>query len=106
MGYKVKLEQETGGKDVWKYAINFSRQTDPPQEPLEKALGYPMADQMDDWKDYQRLKAEHEEGGMVNMLLATKSEAHISRESGYFTANPSADISSAENWRSLSALSP
>ena len=96
MGYGVKLDQDTDGKDVWKYTFQLSRQTDPPQESLEKALAYPMADQMDDWKDYQRLKAEYEEGGLMNMLLATKSEVHIPRESGYFTANPSAEASGTE----------
>lgn len=88
VGFGVKLEQ-VQGKDVLKHTFQLSRQIDPPQDPLEKALAYPMADQMDDWKDYQRLKAEHEGGGLMNMLLATKSEVHIPRESGYFTANPS-----------------
>ena len=97
MGHGIKLTTDADGKDHWKYTFHLSRVVQPPQDSIEKALMIPLSDQMDDWKDYQRIKAEKESGGWMNMLLSQKGELHIPRDSGYFSPNPSGEASGAEN---------
>ena len=112
VGYGLKLEQDAEGHSVSRYSIQLSRRTDPPQDSLEKALAYPTADQMDDWKDYQRVKAEQEGGGVMHMLMAAKEEVQAqresreSRESGYFSANPSEVTSGAEDEDTPATIRP
>ena len=56
ISFSVKLETPEG-KDRWIYTFQLARQTDPPQDGIESALAHPTADEMDDWKDYQKMKA-------------------------------------------------
>lgn len=92
IGYTSHLDQDENGKDVWDFAFHMARLIH--QESLERALTIPLADQMDDWKDYQRMKGEQAEGGLMNlMLLASKSEIHIPGGGGYFTMNPPLTVS-------------
>lgn len=50
LSYGIKLEPPNS----WHTTFTLSRLLDQP--PIEIALAYPMADQLDDWRDYQRLK--------------------------------------------------
>ena len=42
-------------QESWNY--NFTLQREPDQDSLDKALAHPIAEELDDWKDYQRVKA-------------------------------------------------
>lgn len=89
MGYSVKLET-SGNKDRWLYTFQLARESDPPQESIEKALAHPTADEMDDWKDYQRDKAREKGLSLLSLRwgesLADKSRlSGISDDSGYFS---------------------
>ncbi|KAL8827096.1 MAG: hypothetical protein Q9191_003395 [Dirinaria sp. TL-2023a] len=99
IGHGVRLATNFDGTDRWEYTFHLSRVIQPPQDSMEKALAVPLSDQMDDWKDYQRTKADQELGGLVNMLLLpkSKSEIRIPRDSGYFSPNPSGEASGTEN---------
>lgn len=88
MGYSLKSAAKKDHNNVWNYHFQLARITDPPQESLEKALAIPLGDQMDDWRDYQRMKADHEEE-LVNLIVTPQHDFFASRgESGYFTAHP------------------
>jgi len=89
MGYGLKSVESKDGNNVCNYHFQLARITDPPQEDLENILAIPLGDQMDDWRDYQRMKAEHEEDVMEKMLSTPQHEFFAPRgESGYFTAHP------------------
>ncbi len=62
--------------DVWHY--NFTLQREPFQESLEKALVHPIAEELDDWKDYQRAKAA--ERGKASHKESRRTEAREMRE--------------------------
>ena len=89
MGYSVKLETKDN-RDRWIYSFQLARQIDPPQEGMDKALAHPTADEMDDWKDYQREKAR-EKGLSVlclrwgESLEEKKRMSALSDDSGYFS---------------------
>ena len=88
MGYRLKSVEKKGGNNVWNYHFQLARYTDPPQESLEKALAIPLGDQMDDWRDYQRMKADHEEE-LVNKIVTPQHDFFAPRGGdGYFTAHP------------------
>ncbi|KAL8851339.1 MAG: hypothetical protein Q9221_003706 [Calogaya cf. arnoldii] len=51
-GYGVKLIPGFEGKqDTWRYTFHLKRE--PGQESMEKVLGIPLPDQLDDWEDYR-----------------------------------------------------
>ena len=87
IGYTTHLEQDEKGNDVWDFAFHMARLIH--QDSIEQKLAIPLVDPMDDWKDYQRMNAEQEAGGLMNMmLLPSKSEIHIPGGGGYFMAKP------------------
>jgi len=88
MGYRLKEVALKSGINVRNYQFQLARITDPVQKSLEKALTIPLGDQMDDWRDYQRMKADHEEDIMVNIVTPQHDFFGPRGESGYFTANP------------------
>lgn len=88
MGYSLKSVEKKDHKNVRTYHFQLARITDPPQESLQKALAVPLGDQMDDWRDYQRMKADHEEE-LVSRIVTPQHDFFAPRgEDGYFTAHP------------------
>ena len=85
LGYSVKLTTAKG-RDQWVYTFQLARQVDPPQDSIDKALMHPTADEMDDWKDYRRAKA-NEKG--TNLLSLRWGESYQDKkrkpDSGYFS---------------------
>lgn len=87
MGYSLKSVEKKDHKNVRTYHFQLARITDPPQESLQKALAVPLGDQMDDWRDYQRMKADHEEE-LVSRIVTPQHDFFAPRgEDGYFTAH-------------------
>ena len=62
--------------EKWHYT--FTLQREPGQESLEKALVHPIAEELDDWKDYQRTKAA--ERGKASYKESRKTEAREMKE--------------------------
>ena len=64
------------GRDEWHY--DFTLQREPYQDSLEKALAHPIAEELDDWKVYQRAKAA--EMGKASYKESRRTEAREMRE--------------------------
>ena len=62
--------------DKWHY--DFTLQREPFQDSLEKALAHPIAEELDDWKAYQRVKAA--ERGRASYKESRRTEAREMRE--------------------------
>ena len=91
IGYSVKLDTSEG-KDRWLNTFQLARQTDPPQPAIEAALAHPTADELDDWKDYQRSKALEGGRNVQNLrwgesFLEHRQASRTSDDSGYFSLN-------------------
>ena len=82
----------------WHKTFTLSRVSDQP--PLSTALAYPMSDQLDDWRDYQRLKNvdRGDDFAVLRELLREptadmnqeiSSEDMEKHDSGYFSRRPS-----------------
>ena len=53
---------------------------------MERAICHPTADEMDDWKDYQRTKAERRGSDVVSLLFGDgELDQTKSRDSGYLS---------------------
>ena len=65
------------GRDTWHY--NFTLQREPNQDSLEKALAHPIAEELDDWENYQRAKAA--ERGKATYRESRMTEAREMRVS-------------------------
>ncbi|KAI4270493.1 MAG: hypothetical protein L6R35_006607 [Caloplaca aegaea] len=101
-GYGVKLSQSPGtDKDVWRYTFRLRRERC--QEPMEKALAHPCADQLDDWEDFKAGLTEASEAGMKDEgyedlpaygraswipQVAERTGRIESIDSGYFSPHP------------------
>ena len=94
--------------DTWHTAFTLSRV--PTQPSLLSALQIPSSDQLDDWKDYQRLKLI--DGGddfaMLREILASEATGdiesrddgrHGSEDSGYFSRQGSTAASAGDGRR-------
>ena len=94
--------------NTWHTAFTLSRV--PTQPSLLSALQIPTSDQLDDWKDYQRLKLI--DGGddfaMLREILASEATGdiesrddrrHGSEDSGYFSRNGSTAASAGDGRR-------
>lgn len=64
------------GRDKWHY--DFTLQREPNQDSLEKALAHPIAEELDDWKVYQRVAAA--ERGKATYKESRRTEAREMRE--------------------------
>ncbi|KAL8974026.1 MAG: hypothetical protein Q9197_001746 [Variospora fuerteventurae] len=101
-GYGVKLSQSPGtDKDVWRYTFRLRREHC--QEPMEKALAHPCADQLDDWEDFKAgltdaSEAEMKDEGYEDLpafgqaswipQVAERTGRIESIDSGYFSPHP------------------
>lgn len=64
------------GRDKWHY--DFILQREPSQDSLEKALAHPIAEELDDWKDYQRIAAA--ERGKASYRASRRTEEREMRD--------------------------
>ncbi|KAL8990135.1 MAG: hypothetical protein Q9177_001138 [Variospora cf. flavescens] len=101
-GYGVKLSQSPGtDKDVWRYTFRLRRERC--QEPMEKALAHPCAEQLDDWEDFkagltEASEAEMKDEGYEDLpaygraswipQVAERTGRIESIDSGYFSPHP------------------
>jgi hypothetical protein len=58
LGYGVKLTKDDKGEDVWTYTFTMRREYG--QASIREALCHPTTDELDDYRDYQRAKADKE----------------------------------------------
>ncbi|KAL8674031.1 MAG: hypothetical protein Q9168_001563 [Polycauliona sp. 1 TL-2023] len=100
-GYGVKLSPGSeGSEDIWRYTFHLKREGG--QESMEKVLGIPMPDQLDDWEDYragpmyspdEEVAEQMDEGVEERKRRYTISEdigvRQGSIDSGYFSSHPS-----------------
>jgi hypothetical protein len=95
-GWAVKLTTTATGDDDWQYTFTFSRHPD--QAEAERALCHPTADELDDFNDYKKMKADwkdaapttesHENRQIIDWILDStldSSNKKGSVDSGYFT---------------------
>jgi len=53
---------------------------------MERALLHPTADELDDWKDYHRVRAERRGSEVVSLLFSDSELDHVkSTDSGYLS---------------------
>ena len=77
ISYGISLTSSPSiARDRWHY--EFTLQREPNQDSLEKALAHPIAEELDDWKDYQRVKAA--ERGKASHRESRRTEAREMRE--------------------------
>ncbi|KAI9875977.1 MAG: hypothetical protein M1830_007618 [Pleopsidium flavum] len=82
-GYGTKLNIEHG-KDEWQFTFELRRALNQPY--MQRALCHPTADELDDWKDYQRVKAERRGSDVVSLLFGdSEMDQSKSIDSGYFS---------------------
>ncbi|SLM41364.1 SRA-YDG [Lasallia pustulata] len=82
VGYSVRLTTDRTRVDSWHYTFELHRHLD--QRPFEKLLQHPCADEMDDWNDYQKLKGNSQDEGLMSLLFAAqdrKSSVSLMTES-------------------------
>ncbi|KAI4281364.1 MAG: hypothetical protein L6R38_003759 [Xanthoria sp. 2 TBL-2021] len=101
-GYGVKLIPGSDkSQDTWRYTFHLERENG--QESIEKVLGIPMPDQLDDWEDYkagpmyspeEEVTEQMGEGMNERKRRYTIGEDTGGRlgsiDSGYFSSHPSA----------------
>ncbi|KAI4225381.1 MAG: hypothetical protein L6R36_003961 [Xanthoria steineri] len=101
-GYGVKLMPGSDdSQDTWRYTFHLEREKG--QESMEKVLGIPMPDQLDDWEDYRAgpMYSPEEEGTeQVGEGVDERKRRYTigedtggrlgSIDSGYFSSHPSA----------------
>ena len=101
-GYGVKLVPGSDeSRDTWRYTFHLEREKG--QESMEKVLGIPMPDQLDDWEDYRAGPMySPEEEGMEQLgegvderkrryTIGEDTGGRLgSIDSGYFSSHPSA----------------
>lgn len=88
VGYGVTLSQNQAKKDEWKYSFLLRRE--PYQTSIKEALVHPIADELDDWNDYQQSK----NGGSTNLVRSVYGDPEFDmmrRDSGYCSRTPSGE---------------
>ncbi|MCJ1468545.1 hypothetical protein MMC07_007174 [Pseudocyphellaria aurata] len=95
VGYGVTLLQNQAGKDDWRFC--FSLQREPGQTSMKEALAHPLADEIDDWNDYQLTKS----GPRTHLIRSVYGDPDVDhaigfydgtrRDSGYSSRRPSGE---------------